>query len=126
MAEYLARSQSLGEDVEFSSAGTGTRDGNEPASFAVDVMAEWGIPIQDHRSRSVWELGPAADVIYALSEEHRDAMVSWWPERGGDIHLLRPDGRSIADPYGQDAEAYRRARDKIAAAVRERIATGWA
>jgi protein-tyrosine-phosphatase len=70
-------------------------------------------------------VGDAADVIYALSAEHRDAMLRRWPDRDDEIHLLRPDGESIADPYGLGIDDYRRTRDEISAAVRARAAEGW-
>ncbi len=88
-------------------------------------MAELGIDLAGHRSTSVWEDGNAPDVMYALSAEHRDAMVVRWPGRADDIHMLRPDGGSIDDPYGMGLADYRRSRDEIADAVRARVETGW-
>ena len=88
-------------------------------------MAELGIDLAGHRSTSVWEDGNAADVIYALSAEHRSAMVVRWPGRADDIHMLRPDGGSIDDPHGMELADYRRSRDEIADAVRARVETGW-
>lgn len=125
MAERLARHLTPGESVTFSSAGTGTRGRAQPSTGTVTAMAELGINIGDHRSRSVWEAGNEANVIYALSSEHADAMAQRWPHRVDDIHLLRPDGESIADPYGLALDDYRTARDEIDAAVRARIDLGW-
>jgi protein-tyrosine-phosphatase len=125
IAEYLARALTTAPDVEFSSAGTGTIGRAEPSEGTARAMVELGIDVSGHRSRSVWEVGDEADVVYALSAEHRDAMIDRWPDRAGSIHLLSPDGRSIDDPYGSSAEHYRRTRDEIEAAVRERIETGW-
>ncbi len=125
MAEYLARHLTPGHDIPFSSAGTGTHPRVRPSSGTVVVMAELGIDVEGHRSRSVWENGDAADVIYALSAEHRNAMVTRWPGREDDIHMLRPDGGSIDDPYGMELADYRRSRDEIADAVRARVETGW-
>jgi protein-tyrosine phosphatase len=125
MAERLARELTAGEADTFTSAGTATHPRVEPPAGTVQAMEEVGIAVEDHRSRSVWEVGDDADVIYALSAEHRDAMLRRWPDRGDDIHLLRPDGRSVADPYGLGIDDYRRARDEIAAAIALRVAAGW-
>ena len=48
-----------------------------------------------------------------------------WPERAASMLMLRPDGQSIADPYGLDTAAYRATRDEIAEAVAARTAAGW-
>ncbi len=125
MAEYLARHLTPGHDIVFWSAGTGTQPRVRPSSGTVTVMTELGIDLAGHRSRSVWEDGDAADVMYALSAEHRSAMVARWPGRADDIHMLRPDGGSVDDPYGMELADYRRSRDEIANAVRARAETGW-
>lgn len=126
MAEHLARELSDGDDLTFSSAGTATHARVEPSAGTVEVMAEIGVDVGEHRSQSVWDVGEWADVIYALSREHRDAMVERWPDRAAEIHLLPPDGASIDDPYGLELDEYRRVRDEIEAAVRARGETGWA
>ena len=125
MAEYLARELSRDDEITFASAGTGAGSRAEPSDGTREVMEELGIDVAAHRSRSVWDLGVDGDVVYALSAEHREEMVSRWPERADDIHLLRADGGSIADPYGLDVESYRQTRDEIETAVRDRIASGW-
>ncbi len=125
MAEYLARHLTPGHDIVFRSAGTGTYPRVRPSSGTATVMAELGIDVAEHRSRSVWEDGDTADLIYALSAEHCSAMVVRWPGRADDIHMLRPDGGSIDDPYRMDLADYRRSRDEIANAVLARVETGW-
>lgn len=125
MAEYLARELEQDDEISFASAGTNTHSRIEPSEGTRRVMDELGIDLSSHRSRSVWEVGADADVIYALSREHLDAMTARWPDRADAIHLLRLDEGSIADPYGLDLESYRSARDEIEAAIRERAARGW-
>lgn len=125
MAEYLARDLSDDESVTFASAGTGTRPGAEPSTGTRTAMAEVGISLDGHESRSVWQVGDQADVFYVLSSEHRQALVDRWPERAGEIHMLRPDGGSVDDPYGMELDDYRRSRAEIEAAVRARNEMGW-
>ena len=125
MAEYLARELTPGDDVTFTSAGTATHPRVEPSPGTVEVMAGIGVDVGDHRSQSVWDVGESADLIYALSAEHRDAMVERWPQRSEAIRMLRPDGESIDDPYGLELDDYRRVRDEIESAVRARAEGGW-
>ena len=125
MAEYLARELTPGDDVTFTSAGTATHPRVEPSSGTVEVMAEIGVDVGDHRSQSVWDVGESADLIYALSAEHRDVMVERWPKRSEAIRMLRRDGESIDDPYGLELDEYRRVRDEIESAVRARAEGGW-
>jgi protein-tyrosine phosphatase len=121
MAEYLARDL-LGEgDLTFGSAGTATQPGHPPSEATAQVMSELGIDVSAHRSSSVWETGGAADLIYALSAEHREALASRWPAAASRIHMLDPANRSIADPYGRSMSSYRRARDAIVDAISARL-----
>jgi len=125
MAEYLARELTPGDDVTFTSAGTATHPRVEPSSGTVEVMAGIGVDVGDHRSQSVWDVGESADLIYALSAEHRDAMVERWPQRSEAIRMLQPDGESTDDPYGLELDEYRRVRDEIESAVRARAEGDW-
>ena len=125
MAEYLARSASDDDELRFTSAGISAPVGAPASSGAVLAMAEVGIDLSDHRACDVWEIGPEADLIIALSREHLATMRRAWPERADSMRMLRPDDRSIADPYGLDTAAYRAARDEIAEAVAARVAAGW-
>lgn len=125
MAEYLARSTATGDDIEFASAGTAAPAGRPPSAGAILVMGELGIDIADHVSADVWEVGPRADCIYAMSRGHLSMLRRAWPDRAGDIHMLRPDGASIDDPWGGGQATYRATRDEIAEAVAGRAAGGW-
>ena len=125
MAEYLARAVSDHDGFSFTSAGISAPVGAPASSGAVLAMAEVGIDLSDHRACEVWEIGSGADLVIALSREHLIAMRRAWPERAGSMLMLRPDERSIADPYGLDTAAYRATRDEIAEAVAARAAAGW-
>lgn len=116
MAEHFARS--LLPDGDFSSAGTMAGDGMGPSMGAVAVMAEVGVDITAHRSRDLWSLDLSDTLIYALHAEHLASIRNFRPD--AQAVLLDPEGRSIADPYGSDLGAFRRARDEIHAAVQAR------
>ncbi|MBZ0152281.1 MAG: hypothetical protein K8J09_12190, partial [Planctomycetes bacterium] len=61
-----------------------------------------------------------ADRIYCLGKGHRQALLAEAPEVADKVQLLRPDGLDIADPYGGELGAYRRALREIRAAVTAR------
>ncbi len=119
MAEYIARS-SHHADVSFMSAGTYAASGAGPSHGSVEVLAEVGIEVGKHRSRSIFEAVPAADILLALAVEHFEALVTHWPMRRADISMLRPDGQSIADPYGAPLDEYRITREEITSALSAR------
>ena len=125
MAEYLARSLAVDDRVTFESAGTHAYPDVAPSDTTEAAMLEVGIDVSGHRSRPVTDAIDDADVVFTLSAEHRQALVSRWPDREEDIHMLRGDGLSITDPYGLDLETHRRTRDAIRAAIEERAADGW-
>lgn len=125
MAEYLARAVSDDDGLRFISGGISAPVGAPASSGAVLAMAEVGIDLSGHRASDVWEIGPEADRIIALSREHLATIRRAWPERADSMLMLRTDDRSIADPYGLDTAAYRATRNEIAEAVAARTAAGW-
>lgn len=119
MAEYLARAGSSDPSLEFASAGTHVIAGQHPSDGAVAVMDELGIDISGHRSQTVWDVAAEADVLVALAADHVGALGRILPDRIDDIVSLKPDGGSVADPYGLSLSAYRATRVEIAAAVED-------
>jgi protein-tyrosine phosphatase len=106
----------------FASAGTGSLDGYPASEGSVLVGAEVGVDLRSHRSRTLTdEMVARAVQLLCLSRSHLDAVVDAAPEAAAKTVMLRPDGRDIADPFGMEPDAYRRARDEIAAAVAARV-----
>jgi arsenate reductase len=115
MAEGLARRR-FGDRLEVASAGSAPREVNP---FAVEVMAEIGIDVSAHRSKSVDELDVARfDRIVTLCAEEVCPVVPASVE-----HLHWPIEDPASDDPRLDDEAlrarFRSARDEI----RRRIAT---
>ena len=119
MAEGLCRAllTSAGvEGVEVLSAGT-VASGGEPATFfAVLAAAERGADISGHHGRP---LTPAlvrqADLVLTMSRSHHGTVVSLEPEAADRVFVLPafgpgadPHAPDVADPIGQDFEAYER------------------
>ncbi|MFZ0500420.1 MAG: arsenate reductase ArsC [Steroidobacteraceae bacterium] len=114
MAEGLARAM-LGKDVEILSAGSKPSTVNRNA---IEVMAEIGIDISGHRSKSIDEVDAAAvDLVITLCAEEVCPVL---PGRVRRLHWPIPDPASN-DPAispEQMQSRFRSARDQI----RERIA----
>lgn len=114
MAEGLARAM-LGKDVEILSAGSRPSTVNRNA---IEVMAEIGIDISSHRSKSIDEVDTAAvDLVITLCAEEVCRVL---PGRVRRLHWPIPDPASN-DPAispEQMQSRFRSARDQI----RERIA----
>lgn len=108
----------LAHGLHFLSAGTGTMAGLPASEGSLAAAAELDLDLSHHLSQPVdRELVQRASRIYCMSQSHRRAILAEVPEASAKTKLLRPDGRDIADPYGSDLKAYRRARDEIRAAI---------
>jgi L-threonylcarbamoyladenylate synthase len=111
----------LAHGLAFGSAGTGTLDGMPASDGSLEVAAEAKLSLADHSSRVLTpELLARASFVYCLGQGHRRAILAEHPDAAPKLAMLRPDGLDIADPYGRDLPAYRRARDEIRAAVEAR------
>lgn len=133
LAEVLAR-QRLAKDLGiapeavlrrglgFVSAGTATLEGMPASDGSRLVAGELQLDLEAHRSRPLTEeLVGRSSRVYCLSESHLQAVLALVPAAAGRTELLRPDGLDIADPFGGELDAYRRARDQIASAVEARL-----
>jgi len=100
MAEALLRRKLADAGVDALVHSAGLRFDGEPASAnGVEVLAEWGLDISEHRSRMVTrDLIEHADLVIAMAREHvREAVLlcpDAWPRiftlkelarRGGDV-----------------------------------------
>ncbi|MBK8098585.1 MAG: Sua5/YciO/YrdC/YwlC family protein [Planctomycetes bacterium] len=112
----------LAHGLSFGSAGTGTLDGMPASEGSQAAGAEVGLDLSMHQSRALdAAMVTAARAIYCLGKSHLRRLLDLVPEARERAQLLRPDGRDIADPYGGDLAAYRRAREEIATAVAARL-----
>jgi protein-tyrosine-phosphatase len=118
MAEALAAGHHAAPNVSFASAGTGGLPGRSASPSAVRVMSEVGIDLTGHVSQDVFAaITHTPDLIYCMTEGHRDRLRALRPEWSARILPLHPDGQSIDDPYGLDDDTYRRVRDEISRAL---------
>jgi glycine hydroxymethyltransferase len=106
-------------DLRVLSAGVSTYPGQPPSAHAVEVLAELGVDISQHRSRPLSEkVIDEADWIIAMTRSHLDSIIYLFPRAAEKVYLLRefePGATclDVADPIGMGLEAYRAARDII-------------
>ncbi|MGL4941594.1 MAG: L-threonylcarbamoyladenylate synthase [Thermoguttaceae bacterium] len=95
----------------------------QPASFhAQTVVADAGLSLAQHRSQRLTEQHVRfADFIFVLTRQHRDAILSQWPDADSRVAVLRPDGGDVADPFGGTLADYQLCADQIRAALKTRI-----
>ena len=97
---------------------------SQPASAGSQTVAhEWGLDLQHHQSQALADAldqpGPW-DVLFCLSEGHRDTLKSTGLNIPP-VELLSLDGHGITDPFGGSVSNYRQAGDEIKSAVQARL-----
>lgn len=111
----------LNNQVVVSSAGVYGLDGSPASQPGVEVLAERGIDIGDHRARTASEQEIAeADLVLVMEEGHRRTLFYNYPQHLGKIFLLSEmsgNYHDIKDPYRQPKEAYQRTADEMAALI---------
>ena len=115
VAEGLLRHRLQGEgkeDWKVTSAGTWAQWARGAAQNSIQVMAEKGIDIRDHRARPVnEEMLVEADLVLCMEQGHAEALRAEFPAAAEKIYLLSEMvGRkySISDPYGSPLPEYQR------------------
>jgi len=126
MAEGLLKAflpEGMKGEIDVSSAGTSAWDGFGASDFAVSVLAEEGIDISGHRSRSITkELIEESDLIVVMARKHRDRIKEIVPDAKDKILVIGEldpgrDDPDIADPIGGDEDDYRETRDELKALI---------
>lgn len=112
---------------ELASMGVMAHAGAGASPLAVELLAERGLDLRAHRARvATPEALARHDRIYALTHDHREALLALLPPaRQKDVELLDPRGRDIADPIHGGLAEYRRTVAEVEEALRPRLET-WA
>ncbi len=104
------------------SAGVAASNGVPAAAHAVDVVRDLGGSLENHRSRKlVANLVRQADCIFAMTNDHLDALLDVVPEVEHRTFLLDPSGGDVADPVGLDHDTYRRTAQMIGDMIERRL-----
>jgi protein-tyrosine phosphatase len=120
LAERLDRAPEdlLGAGFLVLSAGLSPQEGSPASRFAVEVMRERGLCLDDHASAGVdADLIDGADLILAMTPGHLDAMIDAFPHAADRMRLVSDNGQGIIDPYGGALDQYRRTADMLASCI---------
>jgi protein-tyrosine phosphatase len=120
MAAALLENKQL-PGVEVKSAGVFAAEGSEASVHAKTVLKEKGIEAAHRSSQLKKEHIDWATHVLAMTSGHKDMIVERFPEAKDKTFTLKQfvlgtDG-DIADPFGGPVEAYRAARDELAALI---------
>lgn len=103
------------------SAGAFTTPGMPASAEAVDVMRQRGIDVSQHRSNPLTSrLIREADVLYCMTNAHRQAAIQMVPDAQDKIHLLDPNG-DVQDPIGHSPDHYRQCAKMIEEQLIQRL-----
>ncbi len=110
----------LDRGVIVTSAGTsGGFGGASP--LALEVMRKRGVDLSDHASTALTpELVHQADYIFAMTRDHRDAILRMNPTAESKTRLLLDDD-DVSDPMGGSAENYERCAQTVERGLRARL-----
>jgi arsenate reductase len=121
MAEGFLRAL-YGERFEAASAGLRP---SRVSRTAIRVMAEAGIDISSHRSKSLGELeGRAFDLVVTLCDEAACVPRALLPEGYRYLHREFPDPAALGGSGEEVLAGYRDVRDRIGAWIREEFGPG--
>ena len=133
MAELLLRrmlSERIGcsfDDLEdrgvmVMSAGIAAMMGGVASPEAIHVMSHAGLDLTNHETHPLTEqLVRHADVIYTMTESHRQTILAQWPEAAERTSMLCVDGSNILDPIGGPTEQYQQCADQIQVELKLRL-----
>ena len=119
----LRAERHLLRSIEVTSAGISAWAGEAATGHSIQALQKVGLDLSGHRSRPLSaEMVSRAALILVMTESHRNAIRSIYPESDVPVLLLReliPDvsEREIPDPFGSEYLTYENCRDSIVEAV---------
>jgi protein-tyrosine phosphatase len=116
MAEALLRARlSVRQGAHIASAGLAALEGREADPLAVELMAQRGIDLSDHRARQLTpELLAAADLVLVMEDGHRRRIEQLAPSARGRVHRIGTFGKyDVPDPYRKPRAAFESAHSLI-------------
>lgn len=109
--------RSLGWIVE--SAGSFAMPGADASENSAAAAREIGLDLASHRARTLSQAmaGASWDLVLGMGRNHLATLAAI----GVQAELFDPHGDEVADPFGGDLAAYRRAREHLQRAAQERV-----
>ena len=85
-------------------------------------MAEMDLDLCEHETQPVTEpLVRHADLIFAMTRGHREAILAQWPSAAERTFLLATDEADICDPIGGPTDRYQRCATQLRAELEARL-----
>ncbi len=104
------------------SAGLFALDGAPASEHARTAAKELGADLSSHKSRRVLvEEVLEAEKVFAMTEGHRDGVLSLIPGGEAAVVLLDPQGNDLGDPYGGSLAEYRGCAKAITQALKVQL-----
>ena len=121
MGEVLLAHALAERGIRVSSAGLGALIGHPADPISCALMEEAGLSLADHRARQISsELVRQNDLILVMETDHRQHLLSKYPEaRGKTYRLGEWGGFDIPDPYRRPRAAFESALRQIEQGVAE-------
>jgi tRNA threonylcarbamoyl adenosine modification protein (Sua5/YciO/YrdC/YwlC family) len=89
------------------SAGIAAMMGGRATHEAMRTMEQMALDLSNHETQPLTEsLVRHADMIFAMTKSHREAILAQWPSASGRTRLLCREGADICDPIGGPLERY--------------------
>lgn len=108
--------------IRIRSAGVMTGGGSPASAQAIDAMGRVGVDLSGHASSALTaDLIQDADVIYTMTDSHRQAVLVHSPAASEKTQSLDPAG-DIVDPFGAPVEVYIQTAEMIRDALAQRLA----
>jgi protein-tyrosine phosphatase len=96
------------------SAGIAAMMGGRASHESVYVMQQCGLDLTNHETQPLTEpLVRHADIIFTMTQSHREAILAQWPSAAPRVKLLCRDGSDICDPIGGPTERYERCAQQL-------------
>jgi len=120
--EFGIRSDELAsKQIVVQSAGTHAAKGMRATREAVEAVQAFGGDLSAHQSQpATLDLLRRADVIYTMTESHRDELLTAMPGVAKKTHRLDPDG-DIDDPIGAGPAVYRAVATRLSELIKRRL-----
>jgi L-threonylcarbamoyladenylate synthase len=126
MAEAIARdvlaSMKTPIPTRVASAGVSAMPGEPMTAEAKAALVEMDVDVGGHRARDLGrDLLNEAEVIFAMTRSHMQAVLTMAPQVSGKLFVLDPTGQDVKDPIGGTQDEYRSTARKLRTLVEARL-----
>lgn len=102
------------KSVIVQSAGLSAMSGGPASEGAIAAMQDRGLDLSEHNSCPVTENAIVySDLILTMTHNHRQAILSRWPELSMKVHCLSNGSEDVADPFGGQIDHYQQCAKQI-------------